>query len=302
MTFTSKHLILRSKPNSFTPTQTVESSVTPFTLSAYNLNTGRLVNRKKTKCQHVLPYGSFTVIRAPYDSLTAVGVQNGSTEDILTEGCLHPECEVIRGYDITSGGAFIVFENVKPHAMCAGPTGNLLVCDRKTNKLIQLTYIIKDFLYDMFQQNPLPFSILADSVKDMCYSPDNQLLALAHSKIQSITLLKMSTGEVIGQIEIPSDLGLFNRHLCSGPFGTIFVANGRNFLQYDGSQRLIAKTKYSNGISGIAASFPDNDSECKLAIRYTTPDNRVRVDIAVPIVERKIFVPIEPVEIDMTDI
>ena len=98
------------------------------------------MNRKKTKCQHVLPYGSFTGIRAPYDDLTAVGAQIGSTDEILTEGCPHPECEDIHVYDIKSDETFIAFENVKPHAVCAGPPGTLLVWDRKTNKLIQLVY------------------------------------------------------------------------------------------------------------------------------------------------------------------
>ena len=228
--------------------------------------------RKKTKCQHVLPYGSLAAVRGKIDS----------AGEILAEGC--PECEVIRGYDTTSEEELIAFEDVKPHAMCAGPPGTLLVCDQKTNKLIQL-----DFNQNKFQEKALPFSVLADTVQDMCYSRDNQLLVLAHSKFQSITMLNMTTGEVVRRIKTPSDLGLFNRHLCTGPFGTIFVTNGQRVLQLHDSKRLIYETKCC--ISGTAASFPHDDGECKLAIRCTTPDSRVHVDITrLPTEGRKIFV------------
>ena len=107
-----------------------------------------------------MPYGSLTVIRAPYDDLTAVGAQIGSTDEILTEGCPHPECEDIHVYDIKSDETFIAFENVKPHAVCAGPPGTLLVWDRKTNKLIQLVYKAgnANYIHEIkFQENPLPF-------------------------------------------------------------------------------------------------------------------------------------------------
>ena len=88
MSFTSKHLILRGK----------QTTSTPFNLSTYDMDTGILVSRKQTECQHSLPHGS----------LTTVGAKAGITDEILTEGCLDQECEVIRGYDVTLDEAYIV--------------------------------------------------------------------------------------------------------------------------------------------------------------------------------------------------
>ena len=62
------------------------------------------------------------------------------------------------------------------------------------------------------------------------------------------------------------------------------------------------ETTYDHSISGIAAPIANNNGECKLAIRYITPDNHVMVDIRVPLMEKKLFVPIEPVEADVIDI
>ena len=284
MSFTSEHLILRSKSN----------PSSPFTLNAYNLNTGNFVNSKTTECKHNLPHSS----------LITVGAQDGLTNEILlAEGCPHSECKVIRSYDVTLNEAYIVCANVNPQVMSAGPSGSLLVADQKRNKLTQLEYKASNiYKGKKFQEIPAPFSVLPDCVQAMCYSHHNELLVLAHYAKQYILGLKITTGEVVQRIENPPDLGLNNRHLCSGSFGTIFIANDKYMRGFDESQRVVYETSYDHSITGIAAAFTNNNGECKLAIRYTTPDNHVMVDIRVPLMEKKLFVPIEPVDADVIDI
>ena len=284
MTFTSKYLIFRNKVN----------PSSPFTLCAYNSNTGALVNSKQTDCDHFLPY----------DSLTAVGAQIGSTDGMLAEGCPHPECEVIRIYDITSGEASVAFEDVKPQAMCPGPPGTLLVCDRKINKLRLLECKFRTNCNEnKLQEIPLLFSVLINNVQDMCYSNHSQLLILAQSDKPLVTVFDITKGEVVRRIGVPIAFDQLDPHLCCGPFGTILMANGRRLLEFHDSQRVVHETNCGLGLSGIAASFADQNGECKLAIGYETPDNQVRVDnIRVSFVEKKLFVPTEPVELEMIDL
>ena len=78
----------------------------------------------KTKCHH-----------SPHtDSLTTVGL----FRSILAEGCPHPECEVIRVYNLKSGEISIAYENTQPRLMCAGPPDTMLVCEKKRNQLVHL--------------------------------------------------------------------------------------------------------------------------------------------------------------------
>ena len=284
ITFTSKYLIFRNKPN---PSST-------FTLCVYNPDTGNLVNSKQTECDHFLPY----------DSLTVIGVQIDSTDQILVEGCPHPECEVIRVYDITSGEASIALDDTKPHAMCAGPPGTLLVCDRKINKLRLLEYSTTASCDgNKFQEIPLPFSVLIDNVQDMCYSYHSQILVLAQSDKPLVTLLNINTGEVVRRIGVPIHLDLLDPHLCCGPLGTILLANGKRLLEFNASQRVMHETNCGLSLVGIAASHADHNGEWKLAIRYETPNNQVRIDkIRVNFLERKLFVPVEPVDAEMIDL
>ena len=285
MTFASKYLIFRNKPN----------SSSKFTLCAYNLDTGGLEHIKQTGCDHFLPYHSLTAVRA----------QNGSTDEILAEGCPHPECEVIRIYAATSEKASVAFEGITPHAMCAGPPGTLLVCDRKLNKLRLLeckTRTSHDG--NKLQENLLPFSGQISNVQGMCYSYHSQLLAPAQSEKPLVTVLDITTGEVVRRIGVPiAALDLLDPHLCCGPFGSMLLANGRRLFEFNYSQRVMHETKCSLGMAGIAASHADHNGECKLAIRYQTPDNQVRVDnIRVNFVEKKLFVPMDSVEAEMIDL
>ena len=285
ITFTAKYLIFRNKPK----------PSSKFHLCAYSSDTGTLLSFKQTGCDHLLPY----------DSLTVVGAQTGSIDEILAEGCPHPECEVIRVYDIKSGEASIAFEDIKPHAMCARPPGTLLVCDRKINKLRLFECKIRTNCNEKFQEIFLPFSFLINNVQDMCYSNHSQLLVLANSEKPLVTMLKITTGEIIRRITLPINLDQLNPYLCCGPLGTILLANGRRLLEFDDSQAVLheANCACSLDMSGIATSDADHNGECKFAIRYQTPDNQVRIDnIRVTLVKKKLFVPMEPAEAKMIDL
>ena len=116
-------------------------------------------------------------------------------------------------------------------------------------------------------------------------------------------MLNIATGGIVRRTRIPTNLDPLDSHLCCGPFGTIILANGSRLLEFDDSLRAVHETNGGLSLAGIAASYADDNGECKLAIRYETPNNQVRIDnIKVSFVEKKLFVPTEPVEAEMIDL
>ena len=272
--FTSSHLVIRGKAN---PSEVK-------TYSAYNLFNGQFADKKATGCQHQLPYDSLTAIRMP------CGVD---FKEILAEGCPHPNCEVIRVYDVTTGEMSIPCANIGPHAMCAGLNGVLFICDRKTNKLRQLEYIQHGSCNSgHFKELHFPFAEPIHNVQDICYSYSSQLLFLAHSNRQHVTVLKPSTGEVVRRIGIPIHLDQLDPHICSGPSGIILLANGNRLLHFNYTQNVVHETNQHIKMERIASSYVDHSGQNKIAIKYSTPEKKVVVEnIKVAFAERKIFVP-----------
>ena len=165
-------------------------------------------------CDHYLPYGLLTDCRA-----------TRGPAFFLTEGRPHPNCRVIRTYDIRDGNSRRMYENVEPHKICNGPRCGLLVCDWTVKSVLHLV-LAGDKLLCTHQ---LKLDFLP--IQGMCYS--NHSNAVIFSKVgkNQVFAFNLVTGDKLWLMsQFVYSITLNPEDVCSTPQGWICVANRTNLL------------------------------------------------------------------------
>ena len=194
------------------------------TFKVYYIDTGTFKREWEAKCSHYLSDGSLVALPDP----------SSSTQDVpLIEGCPQQGCEVLRVYYARKTkfqNTRIVYENIKPHKMCLGPDGSLLVCDERTRDLLQLSRTT-DQTFRLVSQTRL---LGCHAVHGMTYvqSEDLVIMTLKHSK--KIVAIKLKTGAFAWQRSEHLDgIPLSPEEVCITSDEWICVANGNNLLTLD---------------------------------------------------------------------
>ena len=198
-----------------------------------SLDNGRITSGS-TMCHHFVPKGCLTTFH-----------HSPSATDYVIEGCPSQGCEVIRIYDIKNHVATIGYQIVEPQVMCPGPLGTLLVCDKKTNCLLQLTFWTPSkMLFHMLHRYPME-RFLSPSpstsrhsqefhVNAMSYTSHCDILVMlctANNTTIQIKGIDLSIAQVMWQHENP--VSKIPKAITSTPEGWLCVANGNNVLVLD---------------------------------------------------------------------
>ena len=170
-------------------------------------------------CDHYLSYGLLVVCRG---SVTPDKV-------LLAEGCPHPNCRVIRTYDVQNRYCSVVYENVEPHKICNGSGRTLLVCDWVSKSVLHLV-VPGGRKYLCTQQLKLDFL----PVQGMCYSDHSNALVFSKVDDHTVFAINLANGEKLWQMNrydgAIDHIELRPEDVCSTPQGWICVANRTNLL------------------------------------------------------------------------
>ena len=209
-----------------------------------NLDNGRTTS-KPTMCNHFVPKGCLTTFH-----------YSPSSTDYLIEGCPFQGCEMIRIYDTKNHVATIGFQIVEPEVICPGPPGTLLVCDKKTNCLLQLTiWTPSKMLFHRINKYPLGrFQSL--STYTSRHSEELQVNAMSYTSQCDILVMLCTTNTTmqIKGIDLSIAQVVWQHHekpfsnipkaISSSPEGWMCVANGNNVLILDAGDGAILETLF----------------------------------------------------------
>ena len=196
---------------------------------------------KPALCNHFIPRGC----------LTAFSVN--PSRHYLAEGCANEGCEMIRIYDVATQTVACGYQIVEPQVMCAGPLGTLLVCDKKTKSLLQLTFWNPSrALLSRLNRYPLKrfhSNILSSGepgeflVHDMSYTSHCDILVMMSTVNDSNTQLK-GIDLTIAQVMWLQDMNISNipKALTSSPEGWLCVAHGNKVVILDTGDGAILET------------------------------------------------------------
>ena len=176
------------------------------------------------KCDHYLSYGLLASCITQQNSHRATRAKND-----LAEACPHPNCRVIRTYDLRNGFSRDVYNNIEPHNICAGPGSTLLVCDWKTRKILHLMPQGRKFLCNH------DLSVQFFPVQGMCYASSNNAVVFSKVDTREVFAISLATGEVIWKHSVYTNdpanhIPLTPEDVCCTGQGIICVANGTNVL------------------------------------------------------------------------
>ena len=182
-----------------------------YTITMIQMTSGSLNTEWPASCNHHLPYGLLCQ------------VPGGPNK--VAEGCPHPNCRVIRTYDVQNRNCSVVYENVEPHKICTGPEEGLLVCDSSSESVL---HIVPEGCKYLFRHQ-LKVDFLP--VQGMCYCEHRDTLVFLKADDHMIFAINLETGQKMWEISHTiEDIELRPEDICNIGEIWICVANRTNLL------------------------------------------------------------------------
>ena len=196
-------------------------------------------------CNHFVPKGCLTTFH-----------HSPSSTDYLIEGCPFQGCEIIRICNTKNHVITIGYQIVEPEVICPGPAGTLLVCDKKTNCPLQLTFwnSSKMLLHRLNKYSLGRFRSL--STRTSGHSEEFQVNAMSFSKHCDILIMLCTTNNTtqIKGIDLSIAQVVWQHHekpfsntpkaISSSPEGWMCVTNGNNVLILDAGDGALLETLF----------------------------------------------------------
>ena len=194
--------------------------------------------------------------------------------ELLVEGCPHSNCEVIRAYSMATRAFSVAYENVKPHKICPGPPGSLLLCDWKIQSLLQLTPAAAlNGNTDLKFLEVHRLRLNCRSIFGMDYIDQHRIVILTSKFKNKVQAVSLNSGDIIWKHNASVENILLNpENVSTTPNGWICLANGNKLLiqdPLDGSCRDVLLPAVLTCIKNVVWSGN------KLAIRHETPPNKI---------------------------